>query len=206
MCKEKFVDPFTDFGFKRVFGTEKEVLIEFLNSILEDEAPIVDLTYLNVERLGNPAQTRRASFDLYCKTEDKRHIIVELQREPQPHFIERSVYYSSFAIQDAATKGEKWDFDLPHIYSISLLNFHMPTSSKVIKKSPYKTMARICDIETKEVLTPVLTYVYLEMKKFKKTLDQLVTFEDKWMYAFNNLCELDQCPEELKEEVFGEIL
>ncbi|MCD8386802.1 MAG: Rpn family recombination-promoting nuclease/putative transposase [Bacteroidales bacterium] len=203
MCKEKFVDPFTDFGFKRVFGTEKDVLIQFLNTILEDEAPIVDLEYLNVERLGTIVQNRRASFDLYCKTEDNKHIIVELQREPQAYFKERSVYYSSFAIQDSATKGKKWDFNLPHIYSISLLNFHLPPqNTKVVKKTPYKTTARLYDIETKELWTPVLTYVYLEMKKFKKTIDQLKTFEDKWMYAINNLCELDRCPEELKEETF----
>ena len=49
----KFINPFTDYGFKKIFGQEvsKELLIEFLNDLLEGERVITDLTFLNNEQL-----------------------------------------------------------------------------------------------------------------------------------------------------------
>lgn len=200
MCTEKFVDPFTDFGFKRLFGTEKEVLIKFLNSILPEEEPIVSLKYLNVERLGLTSANRNASFDLYCETKDKRRIIVELQRMPQAHFVERSIFYSSFAVQDAALKGDEWDFNLPRIYTVSLLRFNLSESKKTGKS--YKHVVRLYDVDTKEEFTKVLTYIYFEMPKFKKSLEQLETLEDKWMYLINHLVKLDHQLPQFQEEEF----
>ena len=48
----KFINPFTDYGFKKIFGQEvsKELLIEFLNDLLEGERVITDLTFLNNEQ------------------------------------------------------------------------------------------------------------------------------------------------------------
>lgn len=52
---DKYVNPYTDFGFKLLFGTamNKDLLISFLNALLfrgEDEE-IKDVTYLNPENL-----------------------------------------------------------------------------------------------------------------------------------------------------------
>ena len=69
---DKYINFFTDFGFKRLFGSEpsKELLIDFLNSLLEGyEAPIVNLTYKNTENLGSTELDRTAVFDLYCETD-----------------------------------------------------------------------------------------------------------------------------------------
>ncbi len=76
MCmsiKEKYIDPFTDFGFKWIFGTEenKELLISFLNDILELKYPIVEVEYKNLEKLGVHISDRKAIFDIYCKDSKK---------------------------------------------------------------------------------------------------------------------------------------
>jgi hypothetical protein len=47
--KGKYINPFTDFGFKKLFGTEanKELLVDFLNQVMGNREQIHDLTYLN---------------------------------------------------------------------------------------------------------------------------------------------------------------
>ncbi|MEM6844999.1 MAG: PD-(D/E)XK nuclease family transposase, partial [Bacteroidota bacterium] len=65
---EKYINPFTDYGFKRLFGEEpnKELLLDFLNELLKNEqGKITSLTYLKSDRLGNSEEDRKAVFDLY---------------------------------------------------------------------------------------------------------------------------------------------
>ena len=67
--RERYIDPCTDFGFKKLFGTElnKELLISFLNALLPDQQDIVDIRYLNTEHLPDQAGRRRSVFDVYCE-------------------------------------------------------------------------------------------------------------------------------------------
>jgi predicted transposase/invertase (TIGR01784 family) len=113
---KKYINPFTDFGFKKLFGEEvnKDLLIAFLNEILRGKAEIKDLTYLKTEQLGNAPLDRRAIFDLYCENGRGEKFIVELQKVKQEFFKDRSVYYSTFAIQGQARQGE-WDYELKAI-------------------------------------------------------------------------------------------
>ncbi len=200
MCKERYVNPFTDFGFKRLFGTEanKDILIHFLNAVLENEEDIVDLTYHNVEKLGPSERDRRAIYDIYCKTASGDHIIVEMQRGWQEHFVERCIYYSSMAVTDAAAKGD-WDFNLPRVYTIALLNFE---PKEFADSRDFKHTWGICDTKTGKVSTKALNYVFLEMKKFKKGINELETLTDKWMYVINNLYLLDEYPSAITEKIF----
>ncbi|MBU1535322.1 Rpn family recombination-promoting nuclease/putative transposase [Myxococcota bacterium] len=81
----KYIDFFTDFGFKKLFGPpHRERLMNFLNSLLTDlPGPIVDLEYLQQEQLGNSEDDRDAFFDLYCKTRSGERFIVEMQNSRQ---------------------------------------------------------------------------------------------------------------------------
>lgn len=82
---DRYVNPYTDFGFKKLFGTEmnKELLISFINSLLSDKEQIRDLTYLNTENLGISEADRKAVFDVYCETDSGEKILVEMQRGQQ---------------------------------------------------------------------------------------------------------------------------
>jgi predicted transposase/invertase (TIGR01784 family) len=68
---DRYINPLTDFGFKRLFGTEpnKNLLIDFLNVILPPQHRVKDLTYRSTENLGNSPLDRKAIFDLYCQSE-----------------------------------------------------------------------------------------------------------------------------------------
>ena len=121
--QDKYVNPYTDFGFKLLFGTamNKELLISFLNALLFKEEVIKDVTYLNAEHLGTQEYDRRAVFDVYCENEKGEKFLVEMQRGEQQFFKDRSVFYSTFPIREQAKRGE-WDYELKAVYVVGILN------------------------------------------------------------------------------------
>ncbi|MCC8037724.1 MAG: Rpn family recombination-promoting nuclease/putative transposase, partial [Bacteroidales bacterium] len=196
MCTERYIHPFTDFGFKRLFGNEhhKEFMIDFLNSLLEDEEPIKDITYMNTERLSRVTGERNAIFDIYCTTDAGTHFIVEMQNAYQPYYADRSIFYSTFPMHEIAQKGD-WDFRLPKIYTVSFLNFNMPE----FEGNPEaKHVVKLTDTTTGKVFSNKVTYIFLEMKKFTKEIEELETNVDKWLYVIKNMNQLDEFPARLK--------
>ena len=121
----KFINPFTDYGFKKIFGQEvsKELLIEFLNDLLEGERVITDLTFLNNEQLPIYPGERIAIYDIFCTTDTGEKIIVEMQNRSQVYFKERALYYLSHAIVRQGVKGESWKFDIKAVYGVFFINF-----------------------------------------------------------------------------------
>ena len=101
----RYINPYTDFGFKKLFGTEmnKDLLISFLNALFHGEkGEITDVQYLNGEHLGEGYGDRRSIFDVYCMTDDGSRFIVEMQKAEQEYFKDRSLYYSTAAIREQA--------------------------------------------------------------------------------------------------------
>ena len=202
----KYINPFTEFGFKRIFGEEfnKDLLIDFLNELLrEEEGTITTITYMTPEQLGITASERRAVFDIYCENERGEKFIVEMQKAKQKYFKDRSVYYSSFPIQQQAIRGDEWNFELKAIYTIGILDFIFEEDKADADKMLYKI--KLTDIETQRIFYDKLTYVYLEMPKFRKTEDQLETRFDQWLYVLKNLPHLEQYPTRLRDRVFKKL-
>lgn len=200
MCTEKYINPFTAFGFKLLFGTpaNKDILIAILNSLLDLAHPIVDITYNNTEVFGKSPDDRKAVYDLYCETDDGLHIIVEMQNAYQRYFMDRTIYYSSFPIQAAANRGE-WDYQLPQIYTVAFLNFNM---SEYVGDPGYKHVVKLMDVDKKKVFFDKLTYIYLEMPKFNKEENDLNGFAEYWLYAIKNLVVLNEMPKKLQTRIF----
>lgn len=205
MCSEgiyeRYVNFYTDFAFKKLFGTDvnKDLLISFLNSLLQGREEINDITYLNTEHLGTQEYDRRAVFDVYCKNSQGEYFLVEMQKGEQQFFKDRSIYYSTFAIREQAPRGE-WDYGLKGIYTIGILNFCFDHTN-----SSYYHEVKLLDTKTKEVFYDKLTFIYLEMPKFTKTEEELDTLFDKWMYAIRNLASLMERPRALQEKVFSHL-
>ena len=203
--EDKYISPFTDFGFKKLFGTEpnKDLLIDFLNELLKkDEGKIINLTFLSKEQLGRIDEDRRAIFDIYCENEQGEKFIVELQKAKQNYFKDRSIYYSTFPIQSQAKKGQ-WNFQLKSVYTIGILDFVFDED----KDDPdvYHHEVQLFDKTTEKVFYDKLTYIYLEMPKFNKTEAQLSTHYDKWLYVLKNLEDLTKRPAKLQERVFKKL-
>lgn len=197
---ERYVDFYTDFAFKRLFGTEinKDLLISFLNALLHGREVITNLTYLNAERLGTQEYDRRAVFDVYCENELGEKFIVEMQKGEQQFLKDRSLYYTSFAIREQAPKGQR-NYELKGVYTIGILNFQLHDSED---DANYYHEVKLVDTESGQVFYDKLTLIYLEMPKFVKTEGELETLFDKWMYAIKHLATLMERPQVLQERVF----
>lgn len=90
-----FVNPFTDVGFKIIFGqpASKELLITLLNELLAGEHVIEDLSLLDKEDHGENIRHKGIIFDIYCLTSSGEYIIVEMQCKSHVYFLDRTLYY-----------------------------------------------------------------------------------------------------------------
>lgn len=203
--KEKYINLFTDFGFKKLFGTElnKLLLIDFLNELLGKEAGIItDLSFLSTEQLGRSRSDRKAIYDIYCENESGEKFIVELQKAKQNYFKDRSIYYSTFPIQQQAERGD-WNFELKAIYTIGILDFVFDEDKNDTEVFHHEV--KMVNIKTGKVFYNKLTYIYLEMPKFSKSETELETHFDKWLFILKNLHNLTNRPTQLQELVFKQL-
>ena len=205
MSGGKYINPFTDFGFKRLFGEEanKDILMDFLNELLrEEQGEIKEVTFKKTEQLGRQLVDRKAIFDIYCESESGEKFIVEMQKAKHNFFKDRSVFYSTFPIREQAEKGD-WNYELKAVYTIAILDFIFEEDKHDKEKMLYRV--KLSDIETHKVFYDKLSFIYIEMPKFKKSLDECTTHFDRWLYVLRNLETFDNYPEKLQEKIFKKL-
>lgn len=198
--KAKYVNPFTDFGFKKIFGEEasKPALLDFLNALLPD-AHIKNLNFKNTEQLPETSESRRAIFDIYCENEKGEKFIVELQKARQNFFKERTIYYSTFPIRELVEKGD-WNFDLKAVFCIGILDFTFRDYETEEERHEWLHEIKLKNKDGKTFYDK-LTYLYLEMPNFTKNEGELTTQLDKWLYFIKHLEDFQSIPEIFKDEV-----
>ena len=196
----RYINPYTDFGFKKLFGEEanKDLLIDFLNSILPTKHQIAELELQNSENLPDLPIQRKAFFDISCKNQAGEQFIVEMQKESQHYFRDRAVFYSTFPIRNQASKGEDWDFNLKSVYFVAILNF---TYDEQEDKQKFCREVTLKDQDGDEFYNK-LHYYFFQMPRFTKTEAQLDTKQDKWFYFLKNLVSFENIPAILQEPLF----
>jgi predicted transposase/invertase (TIGR01784 family) len=202
--KSVFINPLSDFGFKKLFGNKNnvELLIDFLNTVLRPQKRIVSLTYLNTEQLGKIKDERKAVFDTYCEDEAGNKFIIEVQNLEEKFFKNRCLFYSTFPIQAQAKPGNKWNFKLDPMVVICVMNFVFEDSD------PEKIISQVTllEKETGEIFDDTLTFWYLEMPKFRKKLEDVNGRLDQWFFALNHLFKLKEMPLSLQgDSVFNKL-
>ena len=192
-----FIDPYTDFGFKKIFGWDGNVdlLIDFLNTVLRPVQRIVNLTYLNTEQPGLIKGERKAVFDTYCEDEAGNKFIIELQRIKEEFFKDRSLFYSTIPIRGQAKSGE-WNFKLKQTLIICIMDFVFDdyVSDEMIHE------VTLIDKVSGKVFNENLAFWYLEMPKFKKKISDLENRREEWFFILNNLSLLQEIPLSLKSD------
>ena len=202
--KARYLNPFTDFGFKKLFGEEasKPLLIDFLNALLPQNSPIVSLAFKNAEQLGQTDADRKAIYDIYCENERGEKFIVELQKAKQNFFKDRSIYYSTFPIREQAEKGE-WNYQLKAVYCIGILDFVFTDYA-----NPDEATGVVHTVQLKNqhgrVFYDKLTYLYVEMPNFILQEQQLRTRLDQWLYFIKHLEDFEQMPTIFSDVIFEE--
>ena len=198
----KFINPFTDFGFHRIFGQEvhKELLIDFLNELLKGERHIIDISFLNPMLHPETVEGRGVIFDIHCKDEKGNLFLVEMQNGSQPYFYDRGLYYLARSISNQGEKGKDWKFSLCPVYGIFLLNYKMGINSK------FRTDVILADRETGKMFSNKIRQVYLELPWFMKEADDCETDFERWLYLLKHMDTLDRMPFKAQKAVFDKLL
>ena len=175
----KYINPFTDVGFKRIFGQElsKPLLLDFLNSLFEGEKHIVNLTFLDKEQPALFEEDRSLIYDIYCETDEGEKIIVEMQNKSQPFFKNRSIYYVSESIARQGERGSSWNYEIDSVYLVAFLNF-----SPLDFKKQFRTDVVLAEKDTKEQFSDKLRMIYLQLPLFKKEAEECENQVERWIY------------------------
>ena len=198
----RFINPFTDIGFKRIFGQEfsKPLLLNFLNNLLVGEKEIVDITFLDKEQPAIYEEDRSLIYDVYCKTTDGDHIIVEMQNKEQPFFKKRSIYYVSEAISRQGERGAQWKYAIKAVYFVAFLNFKLDDIGM-----KFRTDACLMDMESRDVFSTDIRMIYLQLPYFNKTAEECDNDFERWIYVLKNMEALNRMPFAAKDSVFAKI-
>ena len=199
----RFIDPRVDWAFKRIFGSEdtKECLITFLNGLFEDELVIKDVTFAKTEKLGLRPDDRGVVFDVYCITNEDKHVIVEMQKKEQEYFADRALYYTARAIVQQGVRGI-WDYHLAPVYTVCFMDFVL--DSPILKK--FRTDLVLTDLQTHQRVSDRMRIVYLQLPLFDKhTEAECMDIFDCWIYIMKNMNMFEQMPFSEKYPVFRKL-
>ena len=194
----RYINPFTDWGFKRLFGQEfsKDLLINFLNDLFEGEFQIKDVTFKDKEQLGDTNDLRGCIFDIYCVTDDDKHFIVEMQNRWVPFFVNRSIYYASKAF---VAQRKKFDeagvrtailYQFVPVYVVCIMNF-MPKEHEVTK---FRTDVALREKSSDSIFSDKLRFIYLSLPFFDKSEEECETGFEKWIYVLKYMEVLERLP------------
>ena len=104
----------------------KDLLISFLNDLLEGELRVKNVTFMDKEQLPPTKDQRGIIYDVYCETDTGKRFILEMQNRWQPNFLDRSICYASRCIVEQVDKGKKENegaYKFLPIYTVCFMNF-----------------------------------------------------------------------------------
>ena len=205
----RYINPFTDWGFKRLFGQEfsKDLLINFLNDLFDGEFQIKDVTFKDKEQLGDSNDLRGCIFDIYCVTDDDKHFIVEMQNRWVPFFVNRSIYYASKAF---VAQRKKFDeagvrtavlYQFVPVYVVCIMNF-MPREHEVTK---FRTDVALREKSSDSVFSDKLRFIYLSLPFFDKSEEECETGFEKWIYVLKYMEVLERLPFTAQKKIFDHL-
>lgn len=195
----KYINPYTDFGFKKLFGEEanKDLLIDFLNQLLPVHHQIATLEFRNSEILGEMVHERKAIFDIHCESQSGEKFIVEMQKAKVNFFKDRSLFYATIPIREQAKKGD-WDFRLMPVYMIAILDFQYDENEE---RQKFLRSVKLKD-QDGDVFYDKLNFKFIQMPLFDKSENELESHFDKWIYFLKKLESFGEIPAILDEPIF----
>jgi predicted transposase/invertase (TIGR01784 family) len=188
----KFADVKNDIAFRKIFGNEnkKEVLISFLNAVLDFEGKhtITKVTIINPYQLPKFRDGKATIIDVKAKDQSGREFIVEMQVADALGFSKRVLYYTSQGYVSQIDRGEFYDKLNPTIF-IGILDFNLSQNPKYISRH------RILDVETGERIMEDMEFNFIELPKFRIERKDLKTLVEKWVFFIKEAENLEVIPE-----------
>ena len=182
MVASKFLNPRNDLAFKRIFGSEKnkDILIHFLNDILDRSCPIEDVKFLKTTQDPEIAPLRVSIVDVMCEDQNKNRFIIEMQLSHEKGFDRRALYYAARAYCSQRTKNKRFH-DLKDVYFLAITDF-----APFPKKKAWLSRIGLKDLDTNEHDIEAVQLFFMQLPLFKKTKKDLKTMSlrEKWAYYF----------------------
>jgi predicted transposase/invertase (TIGR01784 family) len=123
-----------------------------------------------------------------------------MQRAKQVSFRDRSLFYATLPLQKQAPRG-KWDYRLKAVYLVAVLDFVLFNEFETDREYVIEYV-RLMREQTKTPYSKKLNFVFVELPKFKKTEEELVTNADRWLFVLRNLSQLKEPPRSLRGRIF----
>jgi len=192
----KFVDIKNDIAFRKIFGNEnkKEILISFLNAVLElpKGKKVKKIEIKNPYQLPEIKDLKSSILDV--KVTDERNIwyIVEMQVEEPDGFDKRVQYYTAKQYASQIEVGEDYP-KLKQVIFIGILNF------KFFEGDDYLTKHLITNKKTGKQELSDMEYNFIELPKFEEDKIKITTLIEKWIYFIKKAPNLDVIPENVTD-------
>jgi predicted transposase/invertase (TIGR01784 family) len=192
-----FINPKTDFAFKKIFGSKKskDILLSFLNAILyPGEAAIADLEILDPYQAPRIKGIKDSFLDVKATLQDHSTVIIEMQVLNVLGFEKRVLYNAAKAYSIQLNVGEDYTLLNP-IIALTITDFEMfPQSPKVISNFALREKEELSSYSDD------IELVFVELPKFKKSLEELETVGDKWLYFLSHANKLQTVPTTMEQE------
>ena len=180
---ERFISILSDYGFKVTFGNESDTrfLRKALQALINSTVPIKQVTFIQNEMKGLTIDSRSGIYDIACTDENDNHFIVEMQLGDYPEFIQRMKFYALYRFNTFVKKGKYTFEDLPKIYCIGILANNI--FSDIVD---YHNIA-VLKNQKGELIDDEMSFVTVELKKFKLQENECKSDLEKLIFTMNNL-------------------
>ncbi len=187
-----YADLLLDRTFKKAFNPDtqnKTCLIALLNALLEGEIdrPIQDVQSRDKEFSEGSNENRASIFDLYCIDSEKRKFIIEVQIAKQENIVNRAIYYAAQTIIAQGERSKTYAYGLDSVITIVFMEFEFFKNPKYIHRAKLRE-------ESGESISETVNFVFVELPKFKKKMDDLKTLLDKGLFALKNIKKPQKMP------------
>lgn len=202
-----YISPLTDFGVKKLFCSDRrgaERLLALLRTYLPDKmAGVTNITFLPTELLGETEKNKRVTFDIYGVTNDKKYVIVEMQRGQQTFFANRVITYNCRVISNNVERGDM-EYNIPTVISFIIMDY---SPSWFAESSDYFHIVQFKD-EKNNIFSQKTFFCFLDLSKFAAPkIGQLkeMEFPDdkyKWAFVMKNMGRMEEQDLSQEDEVF----
>ncbi|MCD2348047.1 Rpn family recombination-promoting nuclease/putative transposase [Clostridium guangxiense] len=194
MCR---LNPKVDFAFKKLFGSEenKDILIAFINSIIDENEQIKDIELKNPYNIADYRKGKMTILDIKAVDDKDVWYDIEMQISQQDFFDKRALYYWSKVYSSQIESGEDYE-KLRKTISINILDFNY------LKEEDFHSEFKIYNTKTMKEFSNMFEMHFIELNKFNKDYKELKTGLDRWIAFLSRAYELDKdnIPEELAED------
>jgi predicted transposase/invertase (TIGR01784 family) len=191
-----FINPKTDFAFKKIFGSEnsKDILISFLNALLYDSQPTIQSLKIFPPYAAPRIRGLKETYlDIKAQLDDDTTVIIEMQVLNVEAFEKRILYNAAKAYSTQLETADKYVLLNP-VIALTITDFEMfENLNKVISRFVLKEKEFLVDY-----LVHDIELVFVELPKFKRDLNELETLTDKWIYFLKTASDLEIVPETME--------